>query len=184
MTHLGTQELETERLILRRFKKDDAQYVFNNWANDAEVTKYLVLPPHKDINDSIHFLNEWLPKYEKNDFYDWAIVLKEINEPIGSIGAVKQSDEIKMVHIGYCIGKKWWNKGIVSEALQTIIKYFFEEIGVNRIEARHDPTNPSSGKVMAKCGMRYEGRLRQADKNNLGITDTLYYGILAEDYFR
>jgi [ribosomal protein S5]-alanine N-acetyltransferase len=90
---------------------------------------------------------------------------------------------MKMVHIGYCIGKKYWNKGITSEALSVLIKFFFEEVGINRIESRHDTNNPNSGKVMEKCGMKYEGLMRQADRNNQGIGDTIYYGILAEDYF-
>jgi ribosomal-protein-alanine N-acetyltransferase len=129
-------------------------------------------------------VEQWIKNYEKKDFYNWAIIFKDIGEPIGSTGTVKQSDDISMVHIGYCIGKKWWNKGIISEALSILIKFFFEDVGINRIESRHDPNNPNSGKVMAKCGMKYEGHLRQVDKNNQGITDIIYYGILAEDYFR
>ncbi|MDR0321249.1 MAG: GNAT family N-acetyltransferase [Treponema sp.] len=184
MEHLGTKELYTKRLILRRFIIEDAENMFKNWAYDDEVTKYLTWTSHKDISDSKYFIEQWIQKYEKNDFYDWAIVLKELNEPIGSIGVVKQLDDIKMVHIGYCIGKKWWNKGFVSEALNRLIKFFFEEVGVNRIESRHDSNNPNSGKVMVKCGMKYEGYMRQADKNNQGIGDTIYYGIIAEDYFK
>jgi [ribosomal protein S5]-alanine N-acetyltransferase len=183
MEHLGTKELETKRLILRRFTINDAEFIFKNWASDDEVTKYLTWPSHKNINETISIREKWMKEYEKKDFYQWAIVFKEINEPIGSISVVKQSDDIKMVHIGYCIGKKWWNKGITSEALKTLIKFFLEDVGVNRIESRHDPNNPNSGKVMVKCGMKYEGHMRQADKNNQGIVDYVEYGILAEDYF-
>ena len=184
MEHLGTKELETERLILRRFLLEDAEYIFKNWANDDEVTKYLTWSSHKNVNETISIREKGMNEYEKKDFYQWAIVLKEINEPIGSISVVKQSDDIQMVHIGYCIGKKWWNKGITSEALSTLIKFFFEEVGINRIESRYDPNNPNSGKVMAKCGMKYEGHMRQADRNNQGIVDYIEYGILAEDYFK
>jgi len=183
MEHLGTKELETKRLILRRFIMEDAEYMFNNWTNDDEVTKYLTWPSHGDINVTKKILEQWIQRYEKNDSYLWAIVLKEINQPVGSISVVGQRDDIKMVHIGYCIGKNWWNRGIVSEALGAIIRFFFEEVGVNRIESRHDPNNPGSGKVMEKCGMKYEGLLRQADKNNQGIVDAACYGLLAEDYF-
>jgi ribosomal-protein-alanine N-acetyltransferase len=109
-------------------------------------------------------------------------VLKEINEPVGSISIVAQKNKTKMVHFGYCIGKKWWNKGITSEALNVLIKFFFEEVGVNRIEARHDIKNPISGKVMEKCGMKYEGINRQADYNNQGLCDSAIYGIVAADY--
>ena len=185
MEHLGTIELDTERLILRRFSIDDAENMFKNWVNDDEVTKYLTWPTHKNIDETKYVIeNIWLKNYSKNDFYNWVIIFKEINEPIGSIGVVKQDDDIKMVHIGYCIGKQWWNKGIVSEALNELIKFFFEKVGVNRIESRFDPNNQNSGKVMEKCGMKYEGHMKQADKNNQGIVDTIYYGIIAEEYFK
>jgi ribosomal-protein-alanine N-acetyltransferase len=184
MEHLGTKKLETERLILKCFTINDAENMFKNWASDNEVTKYLTWPTHSDVNVSKYVLEQWIQNYGKSDFYNWAIVLKEINEPIGSIGTVKQSDDIKMVHIGYCIGRNWWNKGIISEALTALIKFFFEEVGINRIEARHDPNNPNSGKVMLKCGMKYEGHMKQADKNNQGIVDTIYYAVIADDYFK
>jgi ribosomal-protein-alanine N-acetyltransferase len=116
--------------------------------------------------------------------YSWAIVLKELGEPIGSIAAVRQTDEIKMVHIGYCIGRKWWNCGYTSEALAELVRFFFEDVGVNRIESRHDPRNPNSGKVMVKCGLKYEGTMRQNDTNNQGICDNSWYAMLAEDYFK
>jgi len=183
MKHLGTKKLETERLTLRQFTLSDSENMFKNWAQDNDVTRYLTWPSHKDIKVSINVIEQWLQNYGKNDFYNWAIVLKEIGEPIGNISIVKQSDDIKMVHFGYCIGKKWWNKGFVSEALKLLIKFFFEEVGINRIESRYDPNNENSGKVMLKCGMKYEGHMRQADRNNQGIVDAICYGIVAEDYF-
>ena len=99
------------------------------------------------------------------------------------MAAVEQNDDTKMVHIGYCIGQKWWRKGIVSEALAEVIRFFFEQVGVNRVESRHDPNNPNSGKVMTKCGLKYEGLMRQADTSNQGIVDAMFYAILAEDYY-
>lgn len=183
MIHKGTVTLETERLILRRFVTLDAEAMFRNWANDPQVTKYLTWPLHSDIAASKAVIDSWLPLYENPDHYSWTIVLKEINEPIGSIAAVGQRDDIKMVHIGYCIGQKWWRCGYTSEALAEIIRFFFEDVGVNRIESRHDPRNPNSGKVMLKCGLKYEGIMRQDDINNQGVCDCVRYAILAEDYF-
>ena len=87
-----------------------------------------------------------------------------------------------MVHIGYCIGKRWWRQGYSSEALIRLIQFFFDDVGINRIEARHDPNNPNSGLVMKKAGMRFEGTKRQADINNQGICDSAEYAILADDY--
>jgi ribosomal-protein-alanine N-acetyltransferase len=110
-------------------------------------------------------------------------VLKSLGEPIGSIAVVHKDDDIKMVHIGYCIGKVWWHQGYTSEALNELLRFFFEEVGVNRIESRHDPRNPNSGKVMLKAGLQYEGTHRQSDRNNQGgFCDAAYYAILAEDY--
>ena len=88
------------------------------------------------------------------------------------------------VHIGYCIGSKWWNRGFTSEALDAVISFFFEQVGVKRIESQHDPNNPKSGKVMRKCGMIYEGTLRKADFSNKGIVDACMYAILKKEYFK
>lgn len=184
LTHKGTITLETERLILRRFILEDAEAIFHNWANDSDVTKYLMWQPHGNIEATQKVLTDWVNEYEKSDYYQWAIVPKDVGEPIGSIAAVHSDDSIKMVHIGYCIGKAWWRQGYTSEALAALIHFFFEEVGVNRIESRHDPRNPHSGAVMMKCDLQYEGTLRQSDTNNQGgLCNASYYAILAEDYF-
>ena len=88
-----------------------------------------------------------------------------------------------MVHIGYCISRKYWNRGITSEAFERIIKFFFEEVKVNRIEAANNEKNIYSGKVMLKCKLKKEGILRDALKDNSGITDSLIYSILRREYF-
>lgn len=183
MNHKGTKRIETENLILRRFEYDDAEAVFKNWASDELVTKYLTWGPMEDVNISKNVVSGWVDEYKNQDFYQWAIVSKENGEePIGTISSVGQDDKIEMIQVGYCIGSQWWNRGITSEALEAIIDYFINEVKVNRIESRHDPLNPGSGKVMMKCGMKYEGTLRKADINNQGICDCAYYAILAEDY--
>lgn len=183
MIHLGTKELETERLILRRFELTDAEAVFRNWANDPDVTKYLTWPTHTDVGGTLSVLNEWVNRYNDDTFYQWAIVLKSNGtEPIGSISIVKMDERIEMVHVGYCIGKKWWHQGITSEALCELIRFFFEEVKVNRIEARFDPKNSNSGAVMKKCGMIFEGTIKQGDWNNQGICDYSMYGLVREDY--
>lgn len=86
------------------------------------------------------------------------------------------------MQVGYCIGRKWWHQGITSEALARVIRFLFEEVGCLRVEARHDNQNPRSGGVMARCGMIREGLLRRSDRNNRGICDAVWYGILKEDY--
>ncbi|MBE5837913.1 GNAT family N-acetyltransferase [Butyrivibrio sp.] len=181
MKHCGTQTIETERLILRQFNSEDADAMFKNWANDEEVTKYLTWPPHGTVDVTTEILKQWVDSYKDEKYYQWAIVLKEIDEPIGSISAVGMKESINMIHIGYCIGRCWWNQGITSEALKAVIDFFFDKVEANRIESRHDVNNPHSGMVMKKCGMKYEGTLRSSDINNQGLNDSSWYAILRSD---
>ena len=145
MRHCGTQLFETERLILRRFEIGDAEAMYKNWASDSDVTKYLTWPAHTSIDVSRAVLEDWISSYSKDNYYQWAIVLKDHgSDPIGSIAAVHINDDIDMIHIGYCLGKTWWHQGIMSEALKAVMNFFFDEVGANRIESRHDPRNPNS----------------------------------------
>lgn len=184
MNHLGTVQIETDRLKLRKFNISDSLALINNWGNDEEVTKFLTWSPIMSLETAQSILLDWIDSYSDDKFYQWAIVLKEVgDEPIGTINVVHMNEELDMVHIGYCIGQKWWNKGITSEAFKGIIPFLIERVGVKRIESRHDPRNPNSGKVMLKCGLQYEGTLRNADINNQGICDASMYGLLEEDYY-
>ena len=155
MNRLGTINLETKRLILRKFKIEDAEDMYNNW----------------------------IENYNSN-CYRWAIILKENNQAIGSIKAAKIDEDIEMANIGYYISRKYWNKGITSEAFERIIKFFFEEVKLNRIESCHNEKNIYSGKVMIKCGLKKEGVLREALKDNSGIANCLMYSILRTEYFK
>ena len=182
MRHCGTQTIETGRIILRKFTLDDAEAMYRNWASDPGVTKYLTWPAHAGADGSRAVLENWVSSYAREDYYQWAIVLKEHgSDPLGSIGAVDLNDDISKVHIGYCLGKTWWHQGIMSEALKAVMDFFFDEVGVNRIECRHDPRNPHSGMVMKKCGMKYEGTLRESDRNNQGICDAAWYALLKSE---
>lgn len=182
MKHCGTQRLETDRLILRRYVKEDAMAMYKNWASDKEVTKYLTWPTHSSQDISQKVIEDWVNQYSGESYYHWAIVLKENgDEPIGDIAVVHMKEDISMAHIGYCIGRAYWHKGITSEALKAVMDFLFDVVDVNRIEARHDSKNPNSGKVMKKCGMKYEGTLRSADRNNQGICDACYYALLKSE---
>ena len=184
MNHMGTVSIETKRLLLRQFTERDGMAAFKNWTSDDKVTEFLRWPAHKSIDITERILKEWISSYRNKDFYQWAIVLKEFgDEPIGTISVVDRNERVNSVHIGYCIGSKWWNQGITSEAFSGIIPFLFNEVKVNRIESQHDPNNLNSGKVMLKCGLKYEGTLRQADFSNKGIVDASMYSLLASEYY-
>ena len=183
LTHKGTATIETPRLILRKARHEDAVPMFRNWASDPEVTKYLTWPPHASLEVTQARLACWIAEYEKDDYYQWMIVLKETGEPIGSIMA-NTVGRAQAAHIGYCIGKSWWHRGIMTETVSAVIAFLFEQVGYHRIEAMHDPNNPHSGDVMRKCGMEYEGTSRLSDYNNQGICDAAHYAILRNDLLR
>lgn len=183
MEHQGTIVIETDRLLLRPFKITDVDFAFENWTSDEKVTEFLRWPKHPNKIVTRSVIEDWLKSYANRNFYQWAIELKELGQPIGTISVVDMEEETDKVHIGYAIGSKWWQQGITSEAFKAIIPFLFEQVKVQRIESQYDPNNPNSGNVMEKCGLTYEGTLRKADWNNQGIVDAAIYSLLAEEYF-
>lgn len=185
----GTQRIETDRLILRRFRVSDAEDMYNNWAKDPIVSKFLSWQPHKKINETKKLLRKWNRAYRNRKVYNWAIELKEIGQVIGSISVVKDKVSwyngkraIVEKEIGYSIGHNWWGKGIVTEALKAVIYFLFTITDTTRITAKHNTQNPASGKVMQKAGMHYEGTLRESHTSNYGIEDNCVYSILRKEY--
>ncbi len=182
MTHIGTQYIETDRLILRRFELSDAPAMFANWAGDDEVTKFLTWPTHADVSVTEGILSQWVPQYAKDDYYNWAIILKEHGpKPVGNISVAHCHEGGDIPEIGYCMGKRWWHRGIMSEALGAVLDFLFLQVGVRRIIAKHDVNNPHSGGVMRKCGMKFEEIREKAIRNNQGERDCACYAIEAGD---
>ena len=178
MKHQGTKTIETPRLILRQFSAGDTQAMYDNWASDPEVTRFLSWPTHGSPEITNLVLSSWIDDYQKKDFYQWAIVPKNNSDrPIGSISVIRMEEQEGCCEIGYCIGRNWWHRGITTEALDAVIAFLFREVDVRRVEARHDPNNPHSGGVMRKCGMTYEGTRLRAAQNNQGVCDVCIYAI-------
>lgn len=183
VNHLGTMTIETKRLVLRKFSGEDTYDMFNNWAFDPEVTKYLTWPNHSDIEVTIRILKMWMDSYKNIDFYHWAIELKETKQVIGSISLINIDDYNENCEIGYCLGKEFWNFGITTEAFSSIIEYAFNQLGFKRITGKHHVCNLASGRVMKKCGLKYEGILRKVIKTSDGVlVDCKCYSILKDEY--
>lgn len=179
--HIGTQRMETERLILRPYTPDDAQAMYRNWANSKEVTRYLTWPAHDSADVTRTLLTMWAESYQNASVYHWGITLKGNDEVIGDISVVHMNERAASAELGWCMGESWWGQGIMPEAALAVRDYLFDRVGFHRIEARHDKNNPKSGRVMQKIGMQYEGTMRAADANNQGICDIVQYAILRED---
>ena len=182
LNHVGSVRIETERLILRSTSITDAEQMFNNWASDPEVTKYLMWETHSDVEVTKSILADWDKKNENLDYYHWGIILKENNQIIGTCGSFGIDERHYKTEIGYCMSRAYWGQGFMTEAVSAMIGFLFNTVGANRIMARFDPNNIGSGRVMEKCGMKYEGLHRQdsyCDKR--GYYDLVYYAILKEE---
>ena len=181
MNHTGTISLETPRLVLRPFIPEDAPAMFRNWASDEAVTEYLTWPTHTDVDVTRRVLSDWIAQYGEPTFYQWAIELKAIHEPIGSLSVVRMDEAIREAELGWCIGRRWWGQGLVPEAAGAVLRYLFREVGFNRIAARHAVDNEKSGRVMQKLGMAREGVMRQAAISNQGLEDVVQYAMLSKE---
>lgn len=183
MNHRGTTTLVTGRLVLRRATAEDTEAGFTNYASDSEVTRYLTWNAYESVEPYREYLLGEIENYPRADHYSWLIDLKGVGV-VGAIAFVQVDKATESLDIGYVLGRKRWNQGIMTEAFREVMCFGFEEVGANRITGRHDVDNPRSGRVMQKCGMTYEGTLRQAACGNDGIVDICHYSILASEYFR
>jgi len=147
-------------------------------ASDADITRYLTWNAYKDISGEAEYINQQIEKYVNNDFYAWVIEFE--GQAIGTIDGLDPNDDRYSIGIGYCMGKKWWGKGIMTEALKAVIEYLFS-CGYIRVWARHHIDNPASGRVMQKAGMEFEGVIRKGGKDNQGnLNDIKQYSIINE----
>ncbi|MBQ9005790.1 MAG: GNAT family N-acetyltransferase [Atopobiaceae bacterium] len=182
MNHAGTQSVSTDRLILRAFTSQDVEPAYRNWCNDAEVSHFLTWQPHSNEDETRSIIESWIHSYCDPASYQWAIELRDIEEPVGSISVVSIDETVGAMEIGYCLGKRWWHDGLMTEALSAVVSYLFAHTDVNRICAKHDVRNPRSGHVMKACGLSFEGTLRQAALCNVGLSDVSVYSILRSEW--
>ncbi len=152
---MKTPTLETDRLILRTFKQEDATNVFECWESDPDVAKYMFWTSHNDIAKTKEWIDFELGQIEKDDWYRYAIVQKENKELMGT-AILYYDEEVDCWEIGYNLGKKYWNKGYVTEAMKKVIAFAQEELHISEIVGRYAKENPASGNVMRKLGFQYE----------------------------
>ncbi len=179
--HQGTQTLTTDRLRLRRCTPDDAEAMYRNWAGDPLVSRFLSWEPHAAPDETRALLTAWSAAYDDPRTYHWFLEFE--GAPVGSINAHGLDDRRSCCELGYCLGSRYWNRGLMTEAVRAVLAYLFEACAFHRIAASHDADNPGSGRVMQKAGMRYEGRLRgQTLRKDGSYGDLVLYGLLCDDW--
>jgi Acetyltransferases, including N-acetylases of ribosomal proteins len=174
----GTIPFYTKRLYLRRFAIEDAPAMFETYAKDKEITKYLRWTAHKNVERTREVLNIWVNNYSSKTFYQWVVCLKETGELIGSVSAFMPEeayDNGENLEVGYCFGKKYWGNGYATEALKGMLTYL-TLCGYESFVALHAKQNPASGKVMGHVGMRRIGEAKiEADKGR--VLDCFVYKV-------
>ena len=173
--------LETPRLILRRIAMSDAKDIFA-YSCDEEVARHVLWSAQTSVAEAKDYCRFMMRKYKNDEPSSWGIVEKATGHLVGTIGYMDYSEDNASVEIGYSLARWLWNSGYMTEALTCVIHYTFDAMDVNRIEAQHELTNPSSGRVMEKCGMRREGVLRQRLYNKGKFVDVALWAILRGDY--
>lgn len=181
---IGAQPFETRRLKLRPFKLSDGEYIYKNWASSENAARYCTWNVHKTLEESVAFCVEKVKTSGKTDSFCWVIELTELGEPIGDISVLKVDTEKREAHLGYVIGEKWWNKGIMTEALEAVLAYLIFVIGFDSVVAAHIVENGASGRVMQKCGMRKTGSTTIVLENKGGTeAETDVYCITKPEWY-
>lgn len=173
--------LETERLILRRISLDDIDDMYE-YAKDASLTKYLTWSPHPDKAYTFEYVSYLQSRYKTGEFFDWAVTLREGGKMIGTCGFTRFDFPHNSGEIGYVINPDYHGRGIATEAVEEVIRFGFERLGLNRIECRFMVGNDASRRVMEKNSMTFEGVLRQGMLIKGIYRDVGICSILRDDY--
>ncbi|MFQ9516649.1 MAG: GNAT family N-acetyltransferase [Eubacterium sp.] len=151
---MRTPTLETDRLLLRPFCREDAEAVFACWESDPDVAKYMFWTSHNDIQKTKEWISFELEQITSDDWFRWAVILKDTNELMGT-GLIYFEEEYNLFEIGYNFGKQYWGKGYATETMQAIISFAKDILGVKELVGRYAKENSASGNVMKKLGFVY-----------------------------
>lgn len=152
---MAAPTLETERITLRQLRTEDASQVYNNWAKDPDVTRFMRWTAHKSICETTIWLASVEALTENDGNYSWGFVLKE-NGVLFGTGGLSFCQERGMYELGYNIMKKYWNMGLTTEAARAIVDFAADALGADRIFAVHAKENGASGRVLEKLGFIYQ----------------------------
>lgn len=173
-------DMQSERLLLRPMQLNDAPVLFEFWS-DPMVTKHMNAS-FTDVSQAQQMIEMLQGLFKENKAIRWTIFLKHSNEIIGSCGFNYLDYENERAEIGYDLGYPYWGKGYAPEAIQTLIRFGFESLHLNRVEAKVEPENLNSIKVLRKLRFVEEGKLRQYEKSKEEFVDLTMFSILRTEW--
>ncbi|BAZ19407.1 GCN5-related N-acetyltransferase (plasmid) [Kalymmatonema gypsitolerans NIES-4073] len=173
--------LETKRLTLRKLCMEDAADMYE-YACDPEIASFGLWLPFHSIEDSKKDLAEVIEGYNKGEIFVWAMELKTERKMIGRIGLGDYSFRNARAEVGYASNRKYWGKGLMTEAVKQIIDFSFAKLGMNRISAVCLPDNVASIRILEKVGMQLEGVKREYTFIRGKFDDLNLYSILKKEW--
>lgn len=169
--------LETDRLRLRLFKPSDAAAVSSHCNNYNIYKSTLTLPYPYPLECAVDWIANLEQNFDQDKMYDFAVTLKTDGQLVGAIGLSCHPSHHNG-EMGYWIGEAHWGHGYGTEAARAVIEFAFSEKNYHKVYARHFASNPASGRVMQKCGMSYEGTMKDQVYKISAYEDMVYYGIV------
>jgi ribosomal-protein-alanine N-acetyltransferase len=173
--------LKTEHLILREMIPADAAAIFRI-RGDYEVTKYNIGAAYEGLEQAEDLIAGMAQAYREEKEIRWGITSKSDDTVIGMIGYNYWIRRDARGSVGYDLARAYWGQGIMTEALKAVIKFGFEHMGLNRIEADADARNPASARVLAKAGFHQEGLQREQFYEDSSFNDLVLFALLRKDY--
>jgi ribosomal-protein-alanine N-acetyltransferase len=175
------QNLETERLLLRRLNPNDVEEVFALRSN-PEIMKYIPRPLLKSKEEALEHIAMMEDKIVNNIGINWGITVKGSNKIIGIIGHYRIQPENHRAEIGYMSLPEYNGKGYITEAIKAVVAYGFEQMNLHSIEAVIDPGNTASEKVIQKNGFVKEAHILENEFWEGKFWDTMIYSLLKRNF--
>ena len=150
--------------------------------SDERIMKYIGRPRTTNLQDAIDLIDRVNNEFRESSGITWGMKLKGASELIGLIGLYRLKLEHYRGELGYTLHIDHWGKGFMSEAIQAVLKYSFEEVGFNSIEADTDPSNTRSMKVLERNGFKLEGQLRESFFFAGEFYDSAIWSMLKSDF--
>lgn len=171
--------IEIDRLQLIGLTEDHINDLFEQYS-DEEAMKYWDGFPHKDHQETVKLVQRLDERYKTGNSIWWGIKFKGTHKIIGSLGYNRFAPNGLAV-IGYMLNRKYWQQGIMTEAVTGMVKFGFEELKVHRIEAHVTPGNTVSERLLLKLGFMREGLLREREFYKGTHQSLIIYGKLESD---
>lgn len=182
MNNIGTQSIETNRLVLRKFEYSDAEDMLNLWASKPEIQHMYAEPVYTTIDEVNGLLDKFISAYNNEHCYRWAIIDKADKRCIGQIAYYLVDAKNHFAEIEYCLATEYQKRGYMTEAVRAILDFGFNKIGLHRVQISTKEINVPSKRVIEKCGFKYEGTLRDFFYYNGEYVGRLYYSMLKSEF--